>query len=170
MGTVDAPSCPSVRVGDNVIGRTAGPRKAPKRSRDRERGAAAVEFALVSMLLITLLFGILQYGWYFFSAQAATSGAREAARRLAVGDCQGPGEAQSFARSQSNLSTMTLTWGSDASPSSQSLSGMDIGDILSVTVQADAAILGLLPMPNGGQIEREVRTRLEDTQDSGAAC
>jgi Flp pilus assembly protein TadG len=52
-------------------------------------GAAAVEFALVSVLLLTLLFGIVQYGYYFFQSQSATSSAREGARLAAVGysDC-----------------------------------------------------------------------------------
>jgi Flp pilus assembly protein TadG len=52
---------------------------------DRERGAAAVEFALVSVLLFTLLFGIVQYGYYFFQSTSAEAGAREGARLAAVG-------------------------------------------------------------------------------------
>lgn len=52
-----------------------------------ESGAAAVEFALVSVLLFTLLFGILQYGLYFWSLQTGSSAAKEAARRASVGDC-----------------------------------------------------------------------------------
>ena len=48
-------------------------------------GAAAVEFALVSLLLLTLLFGIIQYGYFFFQSTAAESAAREGARAAAVG-------------------------------------------------------------------------------------
>jgi Flp pilus assembly protein TadG len=50
-----------------------------------DRGAAAVEFALVSVLLFTLLFGIIQYGFLFFQYQAAAATAHEAARLAAVG-------------------------------------------------------------------------------------
>ena len=57
-------------------------------ARRLERGASAVEFALISLPLMTLMLGMLQYGWYFFSAQSASSAARESARRLVVGDCQ----------------------------------------------------------------------------------
>lgn len=55
----------------------------------REEGAAAVEFALVLVLFLTLVFGIIQYAFYFFQMQATTSAAREGARIAAVGvsDC-----------------------------------------------------------------------------------
>ena len=130
--------------------------------RPSERGAAAVEFALISMVLMTLMFGILQYGWYFFSTQAATSGTREAARQLSVGECQGAGEAEAYAREQSNLASLTLTWGPASNPTANSTAGMDIGHVLVVSATADASILGFVPMPNGGQVERVVKVRLED--------
>lgn len=54
----------------------------------RERGAAAVEFALVAPVLFLLLFGIMDYGLYFADAlsvrQAAGQGARLAAPRTAL--------------------------------------------------------------------------------------
>lgn len=43
-------------------------------SRERERGAAAVEFALLLPVLLTLLLGTIEFG-YAFSVQAAVSGA-----------------------------------------------------------------------------------------------
>ena len=54
-------------------------------TREPERGAAAVEFALVSVLLLTLLFGIVQYAFYFYQSQGASATSREAARLAAVG-------------------------------------------------------------------------------------
>jgi Flp pilus assembly protein TadG len=136
-------------------------------SRARESGAAAVEFALVSMVLITLLFGLLQYGWYFFSTQAATNAARDTARRLAVGDCTGTNEARDYARNQADRSQLTLAWGPTSTPSSNSYGSMDIGDQLQVTVTVDAQILGLLPMPADGVVTRTVKTRLEDMTVGG---
>jgi hypothetical protein len=60
---------------------------ANRRRRD-ERGAVAVEFALVSPLLFVLLFGLVDYGLYFADAmslrQATTDAAREAT--LSVGN------------------------------------------------------------------------------------
>lgn len=44
-----------------------------------------MEFALVSVLLFTLLFGIIQYSYFFFQSQGASATAREASRLAAVG-------------------------------------------------------------------------------------
>ncbi len=55
-----------------------------RRVRDEERGAAAVEFALVAMPLFLVLFGILQFGFIFWGYQIGGHAAREAARVAAV--------------------------------------------------------------------------------------
>jgi Flp pilus assembly protein TadG len=52
-----------------------------------ERGAAAVEFGLVALILFTLLFGIIQFGIWFWSWQTAAHAAREASRAAAVSPC-----------------------------------------------------------------------------------
>lgn len=55
-----------------------------RRRRDpRRRGAAVVEFAVVLPLLLTVLFGIIEYGWVFMVRQTLQTAAREGAR-LAV--------------------------------------------------------------------------------------
>ena len=54
-------------------------------TRRDDQGAAAVEFALVSVLLFTLLFGILQYGYGFFQMQATAATAGDAARLAVAG-------------------------------------------------------------------------------------
>ena len=46
----------------------------------RERGAAAVEFALVLTLLVPLLFGIIDYGIWFADSLAVRQGVHEAVR------------------------------------------------------------------------------------------
>jgi Flp pilus assembly pilin Flp len=56
-----------------------------RRVRDRERGAAAVEFALVSTLLFSLLLGIIAFGFALYRQQSALHAAREGARLAAVG-------------------------------------------------------------------------------------
>ncbi len=53
------------------------------RSRD---GAAAAEFALTVMLLVTFLFGIITFGWILFLQSNMETAARESARRMAVAD------------------------------------------------------------------------------------
>ena len=54
-------------------------RGAPKR-RHRQRGAALVEFALVLPLLLVMVLGAIDWGWYFFIDQLVTNAAREGAR------------------------------------------------------------------------------------------
>ena len=49
-----------------------------------ERGAAAVEFALVLPILMTLLLGVIEFGHYFNVQISATHAAREAARSMSV--------------------------------------------------------------------------------------
>src|SRR3954471_24877522 len=55
--------------------------------RRRDRGAAAVEFALVSPLLFALLFGVIDYGLYMADVLSVQQGVGDAAREatLAVG-------------------------------------------------------------------------------------
>ncbi len=64
---------------------------------DHERGAAAVEFALVVPILLILVFGIVNFGQYLSVRQAATQAAAEGARAAAVtiagGDAAANGEA-----------------------------------------------------------------------------
>jgi uncharacterized membrane protein len=54
-----------------------------------DRGAAAVEFALVLPLLFVILFGVVEYGYNLFQMQSAQATVREAARAVALGidDC-----------------------------------------------------------------------------------
>ena len=46
----------------------------------RSRAAAVVEFAVVLPLLLTILFGIIEYGWVFMVRQTLQTAAREGCR------------------------------------------------------------------------------------------
>ena len=50
----------------------------------RERGAAAVEFALIAPLLIALVLGTAEFGWIFFNQANFAGAAREGAREMAI--------------------------------------------------------------------------------------
>ncbi len=54
------------------------------RDRRAERGAAAVEFALVVPLLLVIIFGIIEYGYMLSYRQAVSQSASEGARAAAV--------------------------------------------------------------------------------------
>jgi Flp pilus assembly protein TadG len=150
--------------------RPSRPVSPSRRKRDR-RGAAAVEFALVMLPLITLLLGTIQFGFYFFTSQSASSAARETARRLVVGDCRASGEAQNFAAGQANVSNLTLTYGTPGAGRYDVNEGAvpAIGQTLRVRVQADGDIMHFIPMPDGGRVTRVVNARVEDDTVS-ASC
>jgi Flp pilus assembly protein TadG len=50
-----------------------------------ERGASAVEFAIIAPLLVILVFGIIQFGIAFLHIQTLRSAVREGGRMAAVG-------------------------------------------------------------------------------------
>ncbi len=58
--------------------------------RHEDRGAAAVEFALVAPVFIALLFGIISFGWMLSYRQSISQGAAEGARVLAVSPAGSP--------------------------------------------------------------------------------
>lgn len=133
---------------------------------ERERGAVAVEFALVfCFLLIPLTLGVIDYGWYFYSTQSTSSAARETARRLSVGDCTGANEARNFARSQSGFPGLVLDYGSTTALDNTLPS---VGSTLRVKVTFDAKLVGLIPLPNGGAISKTHEARVEDSTPEGS--
>jgi hypothetical protein len=67
------------RSGGTVRGARRG-----RRSLASESGAAAVEFALVAVLLFMLVFGIIEFGFAFHAWDATSNAAREGARVAAV--------------------------------------------------------------------------------------
>lgn len=59
-----------------------------------QRGAAAVEFALIAPLFFALIFSILEAGWYFFVSSAVQQANANAARLIRTGQAQGGGMAK----------------------------------------------------------------------------
>jgi Flp pilus assembly protein TadG len=83
-----------------------------------------VEFALVLVLFLTLIFGVVQYGYYFYQLQGASAGTREGARLAALGvnDCPTLANSVKSAaagvkvkRVQINFAPSPATQGADAS-------------------------------------------------------
>jgi Flp pilus assembly protein TadG len=65
-----------------------------------QRGASAVEFALIAPLLFALLLGTIQYGSLFLIQNRMTDAARDTARRMAVGDLATESDAEAYAVAQ----------------------------------------------------------------------
>lgn len=74
-----------------------------------ERGAVAVEFALVLPILVALLLGIVEFGRAYNAQVTVTHAAREAARTMAVED--DPVAARTAARAAAPTLTPALTDG-----------------------------------------------------------
>jgi Flp pilus assembly protein TadG len=72
-----------------------------------ERGAAAVEFALVMPLLFLLVFGIIEFGFIFNKELSVTHSAREGARVYALNGSASA--AKTFAEAASGSGGITCT-------------------------------------------------------------
>ena len=131
-----------------------------------DRGAAAVEFALILVFLfLPLTFGIIQYGYYFLQANSAEHAAREGARLAAVGvaDCK-------------SWRGMVVTRGVSAQivaegPGKPTFTGAtQVGQTITVTFQWQPIRFGFpyVPfIPAGNQTET-AQTRAEFTKE--ASC
>ena len=58
--------------------------RAKGRGQQRRRGAALIEFALISVVFLTMLLGMLQFGIYLSATNTLWNGAREGARVAAI--------------------------------------------------------------------------------------
>lgn len=96
-----------------------------KRLRAHRRGAATVEMAIAAPVLMSMLFGIIEFGWVFSVKQTITNAAREGCRTATM---QGSTDAQITSAINSYLSTtgldptkytLTLTHATTANPSEQ---------------------------------------------------
>lgn len=125
--------------GDAVTGKGAARRGA----RD-QRGAAAVEFALVSVILLTLLIGIIQFSIWFWGYQAGSHAAREAARYAAVEPCEdGPIESRGAER----VDELAPASGDDATVDVTRDPSADykVGDEITVSVSFPIMNIGVIP-------------------------
>lgn len=144
-------------------------RKATWRSQS-DRGAAAVEFALILPVLILLIFGIIQYGSYFFAAQNGSSVLRELARKVAVGDCVTQTQMDSYVANRlSAFATTTPVVTRTYSPDLGGPPNQAVGDKIILTIQFDSFDLNFpfIPVPGDGTVGRRVETRVEDTTSGG---
>jgi Flp pilus assembly protein TadG len=132
------------------------------RRRRNERGASAVEFGLVMIPFFVLVFGLIEYGWYFYVAQNTSGAASTVSRKLEVGDCWGTGQALTYTQNQAGtVSGVVMNPpGSGSAPSP--------GTSFTVTVTSNAKILSFLPVPSNGVITRVVTAQVED--DKATSC
>ncbi len=121
-----------------------------------ERGATAVEFALVLLPMTYLAFGLIQYAFYFWSMQGAADAARQAARLAAVGkpvDCaEFRTEVASALGSTSpepGGSQISRAYYQPGTTTEVADGAVEVGDTVEVTVVSPAyELIGLVPQPS----------------------
>lgn len=131
--------------------------------RSSDDGAAAVEFAIVSVLLLTILFGILQYGYFFFQSTGIEHAAREGAREAAVGGTATLNATVANAAPAGTATTTTVCYRDLDSPAN----GYSRGDTIEVSVAWEPLRLGLpfVPFLSPGNLNEEAVARVERSQD-----
>lgn len=139
----------------------------PSRRKSRpEAGAAAVEFALIAPILLLLVFGMVQYGFYFWSAQGGAVATRDAARRAAVGDHESCTAFRDDVRARidalGDAAGATITRAYTKGPGNTD-AGVQVGDVVTVTVAFTSVDLGipLIPFVNGGLVQQSADSRVE---------
>jgi Flp pilus assembly protein TadG len=152
-----------------------------RRSRSRnDSGATAVEFALILLPLALLVFGIVQYGFYFLASQSASNAARDAVRRASVGDCPGPDDTQLQAYVKKRLGAVnqgglavTRSY-KEPNGNTAAFDDLEVGDQVVVTVKFQTLDLNFpfLPVPNDSSgkavVVKEADARIEDLTPGGA--
>lgn len=168
---------PPVRPGRSARVSPASRRRAARRG---DRGASAVEFALVMLPMLYLVFGIIQYGMYFYATQSGTSAVGEAVRRLTVGNCQDSTQLKQFLAdrlgaastdSAADLAT-TVTYMDASSPPAPVPTPGVVGGSVTLTLTFSTVDMNFpfIPLPNGGKITRSEFGRVEDTTSLTNGC
>lgn len=144
----------------------------PRSSRE-ERGAAALEFGLVIPVILMVIFGIIQYGFVYWSLQTASATAREAARALIVGTT----EACALDRAEQHADNpavgrapVAVARYSDAS--GVATAGPVEGGLVEVEVSLTTLDLNLpfLPLPDGGNVVQTAEARVENVPAVPLPC
>ena len=111
-------------------------------SRRWRRGAAIVEMAVVAPLLLTILFGVIEFGWSFMVHETITNTARECCRLATL---QGTTEVDIQTRFTQSMAGTGVT----VTPAMMTISRSGLGDSQVVTVNiavpySEVSITGLL--------------------------
>ncbi|QIK76874.1 TadE/TadG family type IV pilus assembly protein [Nocardioides piscis] len=151
------------------------------RHRD-DRGAAAVEFALVAPILVALLLGMVDYGLFFADAIGMRQGIRENARKAVVSDfvvspaCNSGGDLDKI-RCQTKADIIAFS--GTAQVKITAPSGWVKGEPLTVcAVIANPGVTKFVPMPSEitSKVEMAIETQslppsgTMTSTDAGVTC
>lgn len=136
------------------------------RTRRNDRGAAALEFGLVFPLVVLVIFGIIQYGYHFWSLHTAAATARETARMLIVGTDWSCAQASAvaFADSPAVWSAAPTVSREYHTEDGTAQTAPVEGSMVTVTVSFQSLDLGMpfLPLPDNAAVTEKATARIEN--------
>lgn len=144
--------------------------------RRREDGATVLEFGLVAPVMFLLVFGLIQYGYLFWSLTTASATAREAARQMIVGHdwdaCVLPRAVEHAENPAVGDAPVQASYRLTDDAGATLSRGPQIGDLVEVTVSFQALYMGipLIPVPDGGVVSQTATARVENVPDSALPC
>lgn len=126
-----------------------------------EQGAAAVEFGLVAILLLTLMIGIIQFSVWFWSFQVAEHAVLEGARRYSVDPCN-DGANDALIRSRVGSATSGVI---EVNRAFSGTTPPEAGDDVTVTIRFPVHQIGGGLVPTPDFISQSATSRVEDVED-----
>lgn len=133
--------------------------------RRSRRGSHAVEFALLAPVLVAIVTGIADYGWFFFQQQGVATAAREAARAAVLTPFEGDPVAAAEERASSALAANAVEGDAEVLVTWMG-STPDLGVRVEVTVPFHP-FFGLVPAPE--RTRSSLVMRLEHQPDDEQA-
>jgi Flp pilus assembly protein TadG len=142
--------------------------------RRTETGAAALEFALVMPVLLLLIFGLIQWGLYFWAYQGGADAARQAARTSATGQWATCSTFRTNTRSAiGNLATNSATVTRSYTPGPTNATGtVQAGDYVTVSVSFQTTNLNFpfVPFVHDGVVTQTAKARVEYAETQPETC
>lgn len=127
------------------------------------RGSQALEFALVLPVMMALVSGVADYGWFFHQQSTVNTIARDATRRGSLGTAQAAAAtAQSSGCSALNGARLATGLAADCGQVVTAVTGASPDAVLSVTVSVPfRPLVGLVPLP--ATVAANLSMRVEGT-------
>ncbi len=151
---------------------------ATPRMRRRDDGAVAVEFALIAPLLLLLVFGLIQYGFYFWSMQGGSSAVREAARRAAVGEPITCDDFRAYVKDRIGVTgdqdsaDITRIYTDEVTGNAVASADVEPGDVVTVRVTFNSYDMNIpfVPFIDDGVVSQSADSRVEYVPDDPEVC
>lgn len=134
--------------------------------RKRERGANAVEFALILPVLLALITGVMDYGWYFTQQHLVINAVREGARAGATTAADDGPENEAEARAREVLEGH----GFNTDGNTVTVSVDTAADPVTITVTAALeypGLIGFVPLPTNLGASLTMRIEDQEGYDTG---